>query len=234
LAARTTTASGSSALGCAHPRSFRSTAAYKADPLAFRLRHLQDPRFIAAFAHVAELAGWKSRPSPGPTAHGSERIVTGRGIAGSLRSGTYNAEVAEVEVDRHTGTVAVKRLWIVQDTGLTINPRAVILGIEAGVVQSVSRTMLEEVKFSRSAITSLDWVSYPILRFNQVPEVTVELIGSQHDPPGGSGEPACCPVPAAIGNAIFDASGARVRTLPMTPARVLAALQNVTGGASAA
>jgi CO/xanthine dehydrogenase Mo-binding subunit len=110
---------------------------------------------------------------------------------------------------------------------MTINPRAVTLGVEAGVVQSVSRTLLEEVKFSRSTVTSLDWISYPILRFNQAPEVSVDLLGSQHDAPGGSGEPACCPVPAAIGNAVYDATGARLRTLPMTPPRVLQALNEI-------
>ena len=130
-------------------------------------------------------------------------------------------------VDRDTGKVTVTKVWVAQDNGLTINPRAVILGAEAGVVQSVGRTLLEEGTFNRSGITSLDWVSYPILRFEEAPEVTVEIIGSDGDAPGGSGEPACCPVPAAVGNAIFDASGARVRTLPMTPARVVAALQKV-------
>jgi nicotinate dehydrogenase subunit B len=202
-------------------------AAVKADPLEFRLRHLKDKRFAACFQHVAKMAGWESRPSPRPEAHETGRFVSGRGIAGSLRGGTYNAEVAEVLVDRDTGKVTVTKVWVVQDNGLTINPRAVILGAEAGVVQSVSRTLLEEVTFNRSTITSLDWISYPILRFNEAPEVTVELIGSQNDPPGGSGEPACCPVPAAVGNAIFDASGARLRTLPMTPARVVQALQKV-------
>jgi nicotinate dehydrogenase subunit B len=202
-------------------------AAVKADPLEFRLRHLKDKRFAATFRHVAKMAGWESRPSPRPEAHETGRYVTGRGIAGSLRGGTYNAEIAEVVVDRNTGKVTVTKVWVVQDNGLTINPRAVILGAEAGVVQSVSRTLLEEVTFNRSRITSLDWISYPILRFNEAPEVTVELIGSQADPPGGSGEPACCPVPAAVGNAIFDASGARLRTLPMTPAKVVEALKAV-------
>ena len=92
-----------------------------------------------------------------------------RGIAGSLRGGTYNAEVVEVVVDRDTGQVTVTKIWVVQDNGLTINPRAVILGAEAGVVQTVSRTLLEEVTFNRSTITSLDWVSYPILRFEAAP-----------------------------------------------------------------
>jgi nicotinate dehydrogenase subunit B len=200
-------------------------AAINADPLEFRLRHFTDKRYIAAFKHVAKMASWESRPSPRPQAHETGRYVTGRGIAGSLRSGTYNAEVAEVVVDRHTGKVTVTKIWAAQDNGLTINPQAVILGAEAGIVQSVSRTLLEEVTFNHSAITSLDWVSYPILRFEEAPEVNVELIGSQHNPPGGSGEPACCPVPAAIGNAIFDASRARLRTLPMTPSRVVKALE---------
>lgn len=195
------------------------------DPLEFRLRHLTDRRFIAAFRHVAELAGWKSRPSPGPQAHRAGRHVTGRGIAGSLRNNTYNAEVAEVVVDRNTGNVTVSKIWAVQDNGLTVNPRAVVLGAEAAVVQTVSRTLLEEVTFDHSAITSLDWIGYPIITFEDAPEVTVKLIGSQHDAPGGSGEPVCCPVAAAIGNAIFDATGARVRDLPMTPDRVLSALK---------
>jgi nicotinate dehydrogenase subunit B len=203
-------------------------ASIKADPVEFRLRHLTDKRFIAVTKKVAEMANWETRPSPAPGARSSGKgTVSGRGIGISLRGGTYNADIAEVDVDLETGQVTVKKFWVTQDNGMTVNPRAVRLGIEAGIVQSTSRVLLEEVKFDKSAITSLDWISYPILTFEQAPEVEVGLVYSQHVQATGSGEPSCCPVPAAISNAIFDATGARVRTMPMTPAVVKAALNEV-------
>ncbi len=203
-------------------------ASVKADPVEFRLRHLTDPRFIAVTKKVAEMANWETRPSPAPGAKSSGKgTVTGRGIGISLRGGTYNADIAEVTVDLESGEVTVNKFWVTQDNGMTVNPRAVRLGIEAGVVQSTSRVLMEEVKFDKSTITSLDWISYPIITFEQAPEVEVGLVYSQHVTATGSGEPSCCPVPAAIGNAIFDATGARVRNLPMTPSTVKAALDAV-------
>jgi CO/xanthine dehydrogenase Mo-binding subunit len=200
-------------------------AAAGADPVALRLRGMKDARMVNVLQTAARAAKWQTRPSPGPGAHGKSGVAHGRGVAISLRGGTYDAAVVEVQVDRKTGKIRVNHIVVVQDNGLTINPRAVKLGIEAGVVQSVSRALLEEVAFSRSNVTSLDWDGYPIIRFTDVPSVDVITI----DQPGlratGSGEPSVNPIAPAIGNAVFDAVGIRLRSLPMNPKRVKAALQ---------
>jgi nicotinate dehydrogenase subunit B len=200
-------------------------AAAGADPVALRLDGMKDKRMTTVLETAARAAKWQTRPSPGPAAKTTTGIARGRGVATSLRGGTYNAAVAEVEVNRKTGKIRCTHIVIVQDNGLTINPRAVKLGIEAGVVQTVGRTLLEEVKFNRSNVTSLDWDGYPIIRFTDVPSVDVISI----DQPGlratGSGEPSVNPIGPAIGNAVFDAVGIRLRSLPMTPKKVTAALK---------
>ena len=204
-------------------------AATGVDPVQFRLRHLTDGRMIALLKAVAKAAGWQRRPSPKPDAlRSTAKIATGRGVAISLRLGTYNAEVAEVEVNRATGKVRVTRIVAGQDNGLTINPRAVKLHMEAAITQTVSRTLLEEVTFDRSHVTSTDWSTYPILTFMDAPVIETILIDRPELPAAGVGEPACNPVPAAIANAVFDAIGVRIRQLPMRPHRVKAALQQVT------
>ncbi|HEY4280152.1 MAG TPA: molybdopterin cofactor-binding domain-containing protein [Conexibacter sp.] len=197
------------------------------DPVRFRLRHLtgaEDSRLAAVLKGVAELARWEPGVSARNVRPGTD-VVTGRGVAISLRDGTYDAEVADVEVDRSTGQITVKQVYVVEDHGLTVNPRACELGIEAGVVQSVSRTLLEQVDFSRSAITSTDWASYPILTFSQAPQVTTQIIDHPELPSTGVGEAHCCPLPAAVNNAVFDATGVRMRSMPLRPEKVKAALQ---------
>jgi len=169
---------------------------------------------------VVKAAGWQRRPSPKSNALTSAaKIATGRGVAISLRLGTYNAEVAEVEVNRVTGKVRVTRIVAGQDNGLTINPRAVKLHMEGAITQTVSRTLLEEVTFDRSNVTSTDWSTYPILTFMDAPVIETILIDRPELPATGVGEPACNPVPAAIANAVFDATGVRVRELPLSRAR---------------
>jgi CO/xanthine dehydrogenase Mo-binding subunit len=138
---------------------------------------------------------------------------------------TYVAGVAEVEVNRQTGAVRVPRFFIVQDCGQIINPDGVRNQLDGNVIQTVSRVLMEEVAFSRSAVTSLDWASYPILTFPDVPEVIIDLIDRPTEKPWGAGEPSAAIVPAAISNAIFDATGVRVRSVPFTPAKVKTALQ---------
>jgi nicotinate dehydrogenase subunit B len=192
----------------------------EADPVEFRLKYLTDPRFINVLQHVASMADWQTRPSPSSAASSNTRVVTGRGVAMALRDGTYAGNVAEVEVDRHTGQITVKQIWGAQDCGLIVNPRAVTLGAEAGIVQGVSRTLLEQVSFTPSAITSIDWVTYPILRFEQAPVVTFEPLNNPSFPPNGSGEPPMTPTAAAIGNAVFDATGVRLRNMPFRAAYV--------------
>jgi CO/xanthine dehydrogenase Mo-binding subunit len=200
-------------------------AAAGADPVAWRLRGLKDKRMITVLQTAARAAKWQTRPSPGPRAHATSGVARGRGVATSLRGGTYNAAVVEVEVDRNSGKIRVDHVVMVQDNGLTINPRALKLGIEANVVQTVSRALMEEVTFDRSNVTSLDWESYPIIRFTDAPTVNVISIDRPEMRATGSGEPSCNPIAPAISNAVFDAIGVRLRSMPMNPKLVKAALR---------
>jgi CO/xanthine dehydrogenase Mo-binding subunit len=198
-------------------------ASLGADPVEFRLRYLTDERIVDVLNAAAKQAQWKPRPSPAPTASGSK--VSGRGVAVANRDETMTAAIAEVEVDRTSGKIIVQRITLAQDCGLIVNPDGVRNQIQGNVIQGVSRTLLEEVKFDASGIKSLDWVSYPILHFPEIPEVDVVLVNRPDMAPRGSGEPSLVPVPAAIANAVFDAAGVRLREVPMTPERVLAALR---------
>ena len=200
-------------------------ASVKADPVQFRLGHTKDPRMIKLLKAVAKQANWQTRPLPQtgaltPTA----KIATGRGVGISLRDGTYNALVAEVEVDRTTGKIRVTRWVVGQDNGLVINSRAIKLTMETGVTQTTSRALLEEVTFDESNMTSTDWTKYPILTFSDASVIETVLIDRPEIPASGAGEPACCPVAAAISNSVSDAIGVRVRDLPMRPERAKAAL----------
>jgi CO/xanthine dehydrogenase Mo-binding subunit len=194
-------------------------AAAGVDPIEFRLRYIQDPRAKAVLNAAAERAGWDRRPSPKRNGSG-----TGRSVALVLRAGTYVATVAEVEVNRQSGAVRVKRLVCAHDCGLIVNPDALRGTIQANLVQSLSRALKEEVTFDQSRVTSVDWNSYPVARWSDVPEVEIVLLNHPGIAPGGAGEPSSRPTAAAISNAIFDATGVRLRRAPMTPARVKAAL----------
>ena len=196
----------------------------KIDPLEFRLRSLSgNKRGIDCLQAAADKAGWQKRPSPAPAAAGN--IAKGRGIALTQRANTYVATVAEVEVNKTTGQVAVKRIVCSHDCGLMINPDGVKNQVEGNVIQGVSRALLEEVTFNANGVTSLDWATYPILRFPDVPDLDVVLINRPEMQPLGAGEGATIPPAAAIANAIFDAVGVRLREGPFTPKRVLAAMQ---------
>jgi CO/xanthine dehydrogenase Mo-binding subunit len=138
---------------------------------------------------------------------------------------TYVTTVAEVEVDRKTGHVKVLRLVVAHDCGQMINPDGVLNQIQGGAIQTVSRTLMEDVRWSGSQIESVDWGTYPILRFGEVPKVEAVLIDRPGLPTWGAGEQTPTTIPAAIANAIFDATGARLRQIPFAPSRVLAALQ---------
>src|SRR5262245_14443835 len=194
------------------------------DPMEFRLRHLNDPRAKAVLEAAAKQAGWASRPSPQKGGPG-ETTSSGRGVAFVQydRTEAYVAAVAEVEVNQADGQVRVKRVVVAHDCGLIINPDGLRNQIEGNVIQATSRTLKEEVKFDPSMVTSLDWTSYSILRFSEIPEVVVELINGPDHPAVGAGEATTSAIPAAIANAIFDATGARLRTIPFTPDRVKAA-----------
>jgi CO/xanthine dehydrogenase Mo-binding subunit len=135
------------------------------------------------------------------------------------------AAVAEVEVDRSSGKVAVKRITLAHDCGLIVNPDGLKNQIEGNIIQGVSRTLFEEVRFDASGVTNLNWASYPIITYRDVPDIEIVLINHPEMPALGGGEPSIVPVPAAIANAIFDAVGIRLREIPLTPARVLSALK---------
>jgi nicotinate dehydrogenase subunit B len=206
--------------------SFIDDLAYTAgaDPIEFRIRHLVDPRMIAVLQAVQKLGGWKSGRAAAPRSS-KDRVVSGRGVACSLRDGTYNAEIADIEVDKKTGEITVKKMWVTEDHGLTVNPKACLMGIEAGIVQTVSRTLLEQVDYTTEKITSVDWDTYPILTFSGAPKVETQIIERADLPATGVGEAHCCPVAAAVGNAFFDATGVRLHTIPFRPDRVRLALK---------
>jgi nicotinate dehydrogenase subunit B len=196
----------------------------KVDPVQFRLRYLtSDKRISEVLTTTAEKAGWTDRPSPAPASSGTK--AAGRGVAAANRANTMTAAVAEIEVDKSTGEVNVKKITLTHDCGLIVNPDGLKNQIEGNIIQGVSRALMEEVQFDSTGQKNLDWDSYPVIRFNQVPEVVIELINRPEMQPLGGGEPSIVPITAAIANAIFDATGARLRRTPFTPERVLAALK---------
>jgi CO/xanthine dehydrogenase Mo-binding subunit len=154
-------------------------------------------------------------------------MATGRGVAYVRYDGdrTYVALGADVEVNRKTGKIKVTKFTVAHDCGLVVNPDGVINQIEGQVIQTLSRTLHEQVSFTRSAITSLDWASYPILQFPEVPKIDVVLIDRPDKPAWGAGEPACSVVPSAVASAVFDAVGVRMRTVPFRQEDVLAGLK---------
>jgi len=190
-----------------------------ADPVAFRLAHLKDARARAVIEAVAKKAGWK----PGERGDGSK----GRGIgfAKYKNLATYVAVIADVEIDRASGRIAVPRVYAAADAGQIVNPDGLENQIEGGIVQSTSWTLKEEVKFDPTEIRSRDWDTYPILTMPEVPLVEVELIDRPEERSLGAGEAAQGPAAAAIANAFAAATGKRLRDLPLTPARVKAVLQ---------
>jgi CO/xanthine dehydrogenase Mo-binding subunit len=214
-------------------------AAAKADPVQFRLKLLKASaaddsgfkraRSIAVLEAAAAAFGWEPRPSPKPL--GTGPVLTGRGIAYAFRNQTVVAEIAEIEVNRTTGRVWVKRLVCAHDCGLVVNPEALRRTVECAMLHSVSRALHEEVQFDTEKMMTVDWRSHPTLTHLDAPErIDVVLVNGDPNPnrpdlpPYGAGETACKPTLAAIGNAIYDATGVRLRRVPFRDARVLAAL----------
>jgi nicotinate dehydrogenase subunit B len=194
-----------------------------ADPIEFRLRYIKDARDIAVIKAAADKAKWDTRPSPRRDQTGNK--VSGRGIAYVQRDGTRVAVIAEVDIDRSTGKIWARKFTVAHDCGQIINPDGLVKCIEGNIVQGVSRTLWEEVTFDRKAVTSVDWLTYPILDITETPgEVNVVLINHPEIAPSGAGEPSIRPVAAAIANAIFDATGVRIRRVPFSPERVKSAL----------
>ncbi|HEY5350327.1 MAG TPA: molybdopterin cofactor-binding domain-containing protein [Candidatus Lustribacter sp.] len=197
-----------------------------ADAIAFRLKHLKAPRHIEALQHVAQAAGWETRPSAARKRVGANGELTGRGVAFATRGETIIATVAEVAVNPKTGAVRVRRIVCAHDCGFIVNPKSLQGTIEANLIQSISRAIYEEATFDDHTVTSTDWASYPIAHMRDVPdEVKVVMINRPSIAPSGAGEPSSRPTAAAIANAVFDATGARVRTAPLTPKNVLAAMR---------
>jgi nicotinate dehydrogenase subunit B len=194
------------------------------DPVQFRLRYLtSDKRISEILTATANKAGWTARPAPALASSGGKAI--GRGVAVANRANTMTAAVVEIEVDKSTGDVTVKKVTLGHDCGLIVNPDGLKNQIEGNVLQAVSRALLEEVQFDSTGQKNLDWDSYPVIRFEQVPDVEVLLIDRPDMQPLGGGEPSIVPVTAAIANAIFDATGARLRRVPFTPERVKGAMK---------
>ena len=190
-------------------------AAAGADPVAYRLAHLSDPRARQVLIQAADMAGWEARRRGDGTGYGTG-VARYSGVSG------YCAAVAEVEADTD---VRLRRLWLAVDVGRVINPDGVINQVEGGAMQSASWTLREQVTFDRDTITSAGWDSYPVLRFTDTPQVMVRVLDAPSEAEVGAGEVAQGPVAGAIANAVADAVGVRVRDLPLTRERVARAIE---------
>jgi nicotinate dehydrogenase subunit B len=205
-------------------------AAAHQDPLAFRLSHVNDPRALAVLKAAANKYGWTSRPAgEGRQAH-QDQVARGRGIAWVNRDDARVATIADISVDRKQGAIRVERVVVAHDCGLVISPDGVRNQVEGNIIQSLSRTMHEEVTFDRAHVTSRDWEGYPILRFAEIPDsIEVVIVNNSPEYPSlGAGEPSTCPTAAVIGNAVFDAIGVRLRQTPFRPERVRTAMRSAS------
>ena len=185
------------------------------DPIAYRLANLSEPRARGVIERVAAMAKW----TPGmPTGTGRGR---GIGIARYKDRAAYSAVIVDLEVDEE---IRIREVWCATDAGLVINPDGAINQLEGGIIQSISWVLKEQVRLEGAGISSLDWDSYPVLKFSEVPEIHVELIKSASDVPLGVGEATAGPTAAAIGNAVARALDKRIRDLPLTRERIMATL----------
>jgi CO/xanthine dehydrogenase Mo-binding subunit len=185
------------------------------DPVAWRLSHLSDPRARRLIENVAERCAWASRGAGGEG--------KGLGIAWSRykNRAAYAAVAVEVEVDQE---VHVRRAWIAADAGLVINPDGATNQLEGGLIHAISMTLKEQVKLDGDGITSLDWETYPILKFSEVPEISTVIVHAPNEPTLGMGECTFGPTAAAIGNAVKYALGVRIRDMPLTRDRIAGAI----------
>jgi CO/xanthine dehydrogenase Mo-binding subunit len=197
-------------------------AATNEDPVAFRLKYVTAPRDVAVIKAAAEKALWQPRSG---ARERSGEVLSGRGIAYAQRGGTIVAAVAEIEVERKSGRIWARKVTVAHDCGLIINPEGLRYTIEGNVVHGLSRALFEEVRFDREKVTSVDWLSYPVIEIRDAPEaIDVVLVNHPEIAPTGAGEPTIRVIPAAVANAFFDATGVRLRRVPLTPDRVKAAL----------
>jgi nicotinate dehydrogenase subunit B len=207
------------------------------DPVAFRLKHLKDPsgptgltgelreRLTESLEEVAKLAKWQ--PKVAASKIGTGRYLTGKGVAAMIYEGDngINSSIWQVTVDTKTGKVVVDQVWSTQDCGPVMNPTGMLMQAQGCVMQTTSRSLMEELKWGPNGITSRDWESYPVIRFNHMPKLDLHIINRPDAEVMGAGEVLITNGPAGIANAIFDATGVRLRQVPFTPARVRAALQ---------
>ena len=216
----------------AHESFLDEVAAHvKADPVAYRLRHLTDPRLMEVIRTAAKGIGWETRPSPRPARRGS--VASGRGIASVACEvdNSYMALAADVDVNVSTGVVTVKRMVMCADCGPISNPDGLRNQLEGGALHGMSRTLLEEVTWDAQKVTSVDWRTYPSIPVGgSIPKMETHLINQPDGKAMGAGETSIPVAAAAIGNAIFDATGVRLRQIPFTPERVKAALAERTSG----
>jgi nicotinate dehydrogenase subunit B len=199
-------------------------AAANADPVEFRLRHMVDTRDRDVLTTTARLAGWAPRPAAQQRLSGP--VLKGRGIA-VARYGDGPPRVAiasEVEIDRATGKIGVTKVSAGVDCGLIVNPDGLRAQVEGSIIQGISRALLEEINFDLRKVTSRSWADYPILGFSALPDVKIELINRPDQASTAAGEITTIPVPASVANAIFDATGKRLRQAPFTPGRIRALL----------
>lgn len=194
------------------------------DPVEFRLAHLAEGRDRGVIAAAAQRAGWQPRPAPAGKRAG---VVRGRGIAYAPRAGTMVALVAEVEVNMNSGKLRVTRFVVAHDCGFVVNPMSLAGTIEANLIQAMSRAMYEQVEFTSTRVTSVDWATYPVAEMADTPDsIDIEIVNNRPDAKSlGAGEPSTRPVAAAIANALFDATGVRIRRVPLTPAALRAAFR---------
>jgi nicotinate dehydrogenase subunit B len=199
-------------------------AATGTDPVEFRLQYMKNPRDRDAVRTAAEHYKWEKRASPRNDQYGD--VAIGRGIAFRRHFDTFIALIAEVRLQRKTGKIEVARYVCAHDVGLIVNPETLRHVIDRQLVYGTSRAMFEEVRFDSNMVTSVDWATYPVLHMEAAPEsIDIVLISRPEAAPSGAAEMALGLVPAAIGNAVFDATGVRLRRVPFTPARVKAALE---------
>jgi CO/xanthine dehydrogenase Mo-binding subunit len=200
------------------------------DPVQYRLKRLADPRAIAVVKRTSEMLDWQPRTTPRKLV--AKGKLTGRGFSYVRYRGNevYVAMAMQVGVDAATGKVSVERVVCAHDCGLVVNPDALKNQMEGSIVQALSKMLHEEVKFDRSRVTGVDWTSYPVIRFPDVPPIDIALIDRPEQPLMGAGEGTLAPVGGALGNAIFDATGIRLTTVPFTPARLKAALDAKRAG----
>ena len=200
------------------------------DPVAFRLQNIQTAQvndglgqWRDALATAADLAGWRPRVAAADVSN--DRVVRGRGIAIGGFAASQAAVVADIEVDRRTGKIRATHLYGALVAGFGVYLPGIENQMEGNLIFGASRALQEEVAFNAFRSTSLDWLTYPILRFADAPRVSTRLVQRKDLASTGAGEPPSVPVPAAIANAFFDATGVRIRTAPLTPGRVRAVLE---------